>query len=404
MSEEKEPINKEPRKVVYLLGTGFSAPLGLPTMSNWTAKAQSMIYNRPGYEMEGRANVSSKFKILLDKVTQQAESLSISKNYYTSDLFNMEDLFSMLWIRAELRRDEPIDGPTDYRKAETPQDARDTYIRYIRKVINYYTPGIGLTEKLRSNWRQSLFGLGRTWNLYGLFFAALFNIEFYLKNNKGDIIKPTHISFNSKPNPPAKYTIITTNYDRVPNIPIEHIANMYADLYAKDGQPLDYCDGQEGRPDKPQSDPRFVRLAKIHGDVKAPKGKNSIVPPIANKSGLNAEALKLAADALQEATDLRIIGYSLPETDTYIKYLLRAVITNSNLQNVHVIVKDSSHAVQKRYDNFICCTNYQFVNGDVLDYLKHHMSLYKPEDRNSRNLKLDKLEQAHFEYMQQKRR
>jgi hypothetical protein len=64
----------------------------------------------------------------------------------------------------------------------------------------------------------------------------------------------------------------------------------------------------------------------------------------------------LALEALSQAEEIRIVGYSLPEGDSYVRYLLKAAaIRNDDLRRVGVICWDPENVgrVQERYENFV---------------------------------------------------
>ena len=71
-------------RVVYLLGAGFSAPLGLPVMNDVLVKSRDLYFsNREMYPH-------------FDEVFQMIAQLSVTKNYFETDLFNIEEILSIL--------------------------------------------------------------------------------------------------------------------------------------------------------------------------------------------------------------------------------------------------------------------------------------------------------------------
>ncbi len=67
-------------KVVYITGAGFSAPLGLPVMSNFLLKAKDMYA------------VNSKKYAHFQEVFEQLDGMARIKHYFSSDLFNIEEI------------------------------------------------------------------------------------------------------------------------------------------------------------------------------------------------------------------------------------------------------------------------------------------------------------------------
>jgi len=108
-------------------------------------------------------------------------------------------------------------------------------------------------------------------------------------------------------------------------------------------------------------------LVTLHGSI-----DGQIVPPTWQK-GFHPEVqplLQRAHALLGEANHLRIIGYSLPETDSYVPYLLKAGLrTTRNLKSVDVLCLDKGSKVQSRFDSLFEFPEYRFRNDDVLNYV-----------------------------------
>ena len=186
---------------------------------------------------------------------------------------------------------------------------------------------------------------------------------------------------------PTEYAVITLNYDLVLENSAEYLTNQF-------GNQQRFRRGFGSRVDEDGFD-RY--LAKLHGSIDT----DEIVPPTWNKRLTRGDLLKawqIAHWLLENANHVRIIGYSLPEADSYIKYLLRAAIVgNSHLKTSDVICLDHSGDVQRRYDDFICFPNYRFKSGSVEDYLKRHLSKYYPTHGY---LIFDQLEDTHHQYFE----
>ena len=76
--------------VVYLLGAGFSAPLGLPVMSNFLEKAKDIYF--------ADSNNYRHFS----KIFEFIDKMSYAKNYYACDLTNIEEILSILEMQQQL--------------------------------------------------------------------------------------------------------------------------------------------------------------------------------------------------------------------------------------------------------------------------------------------------------------
>lgn len=352
-------------KVVYLLGAGFSAPLGLPVMSNFYMKSKDMFIS------------DDKRYAHFAKVFDTIKEMSVIKNYFSTDLFNIEEILSILEMR-------------DYLEGKNNSDE---FKKYISDVIEYHTPKIQKHNgEQPGNWYDFVFGSNNDINLYGYFIANLAGINIMINTNFG---REFHLYKLDSPS--TTYSIITLNYDLI----IENILNYLHENY--------YCTFDIWPTYGINNDKEYsfdkLNYAKLHGTL----GPDSIiVPPTWNK-GNNIKLLsswKLARKLLEEANHIRIIGYSLPVSDAYIKYLLKSSILDSfHLKSIDVLNLDPSGEIKKRYDDFIEFSYYRFINCDVLKYLEFNLKKHKDNIINNgrisslRKLEFNLLEQAHRDFM-----
>lgn len=342
-------------RIVYLIGAGFSAPLGIPVMSNFLMKSKDMYF----LEEEKFTHFSDVFKTIA--------TMSKVKNYYSADLFNIEEILSILEMQEHLDEGDV-----------------ECFKKYISDVIQYYTPMIEkYTKKYPANWYDFIFGVNHLFRKYGYFIGNILNLEMYKDQER-------EIWCTSTYNPQHKYSIISLNYDLIFENIVEYLKNNF---------------NQKGKLDlkynlKKEFDPNFVYLAKIHGCAK----QGNIVPPTWNKNS-NPDLLstwKLAKKLLEEANHIRILGYSLPVSDSYIKYLLKASILNSShLKTIDVITLDFEGNVKKRYDEFIEFNYYQFRNRDINEYFEMNLEVHLNKIRAKpwNEVKLSHLEEAHGLFM-----
>ncbi|MEO6326922.1 MAG: SIR2 family protein [Thermoanaerobaculia bacterium] len=126
-------------------------------------------------------------------------------------------------------------------------------------------------------------------------------------------IAPRRLSWSHRADP-VRYAVITLNYDTV----LEDVADA---INATNGTSFGFRrTGPAGRDNDPC-------LVKLHGSVH----DKSIVPPTWNKA-LHPDiksAWQVAYDLLREATQICIIGYSLPITDAYVHYLFKAAFVEA---------------------------------------------------------------------------
>src|SRR5260370_8302110 len=165
--------------VVYLLGAGFSAPLGLPVMSNFLVKSKDIYFQNP-----------EKYKHFQD-VFKLINEMSITKNYYDADLFNIEEILSILEMREELA------GERDKR----------TFLEYITNVIEYFTPALKQPEGLFADgWDSTLFERDFDQLNYGYFAASLRNSCFFERTDPSTSVR--FYSFIYNPEPDVKYSVL----------------------------------------------------------------------------------------------------------------------------------------------------------------------------------------------------
>lgn len=341
-------------KVVYLLGAGFSAPMGIPVMTDFLNRARDMARDDP--------TRFEHFREIFSKINE----FHATKNYFKADLFNIEEVLSILEMRSDL-------GGEDY-----AQIFRD----FIADVIEYHTRQIPeMAAPPGSNWYQFVFGRDTRWNQYGCFLANLINLRIGKSDNDS-------FDIASVPGPLASYSIITLNYDMI-------LEMAYDFIRSRNFIPIS---------NEPVSK---LQINKLHGSVKG----RVIIPPTYNKSSVHQvkEVWKSAKKLLQQANYLRIMGYSLPESDNHVRYLLKSSIEDAdNLRKIDVICRDKSGEVKQRYDDFFEPGPYSFVQGHVEDYLARLFQLQLMDFMRTKKINptdtlirygYNSLERAHGEFM-----
>lgn len=344
--------------VVYILGAGFSAPLGLPVISNFISKAHDIF--------QDHRDLYPNFEDVFKSIKNRLASIAL---VYKADLDNIEEVLSILEM-------ERLAG-------EISSKETSDFNKFIIDVIKYFTPAFVGPETVKVNskyicesakylrendFQDDLFSNYQYRN-YGNFVLKLFNThlsvtgieteEDDLKQQQDKVFKSFKVELEKMTEVQAKYSVISLNYDLV----LENLAGYYSSM-------LNVGKIEFARPQtKLKND--FPVLAKLHGSIDT----NTIIPPTWNKTIKEKIDLewKAAHQALASANHIRFIGYSLPEGDAYIKYLLKSsVIESENLKRVDVICLDPTAEVQAKYDNFISEQSerkYRFANGNTTGYL-----------------------------------
>lgn len=340
-------------RVVYILGAGFSRPLGLPIMSDFFQKAKDQFAIHP--------DRYPNFKWIFRRI----DDMALIMKYYHSDQFNIEEILSILEMHDSLAEEE---------------NTRPRFLAFIKDVIKHYSPRMAAPPSGNTSWHNYLAHDDQLRLGYILFVGNMMGLDIVDDRAHGRDL-PIGLRLGCVLGKrDVRYDVITMNYDTVLETMAEHLSNSLSG------------DFRFARAVSAATDPA-PRLAKLHGSVDG----DDIVPPTWNKS-LHEHIIKeweCAFNLLSEANHIRILGYSLPESDTYIKYLLKAACSRTpNLKSLDVICHDPTGAVARRYSDFIRFPNWRFFNGTTELYLGQVADFTRYGGAPS-PIVLDKLEVAH---------
>lgn len=212
------------------------------------------------------------------------------------------------------------------------------------------TPRIDPREKLPGNWHEWLFTEHEVQRRYCQWVAGLFGAR--IRSTIEDGIFELAESV-----PSSDYGIITLNYDLVLERCLERINHQVAPV---GGLSFSIEKGTGAIP-----------LAKIHGSAEP----LTIVPPTWQKRAGEEvqDAWQLAVALLTEANEIRILGFSFPETDGYVKYLLSlGVMRAPHVKWIDAICLDPSGRVQDRYESFFSFPKFRFRNVRLEEYFSSY--------------------------------
>ncbi len=269
-------------------------------------------------------------------VFDSIERLSVIKNYYQSDLFNIEEILSILEMSSFLEG----------------KRLADEFRQYITAVIKHYTPTVQpYPGNMPGNWYNFVFGKGGVYSDICYFVAHALRAKFSATNEgkRRFYVEPDD-SINTR------YALLSLNYDLVVENVFRYISHQYEST-------------AKLRLNKESYDPAWddTHLVKLHGCVES----GNIVPPTWAK-GTHEEIIpfwKNAYQILRETNHIRILGYSLPRADSYIKYLLKSAIAgSSHLKTIDVICLDPTGSVKQNYEEFLEFSYHRFVNLSIVDY------------------------------------
>ena len=322
--------------VVYILGAGFSAQFGLPVMNNFLEKSKDMYAIKD--ELKYRIQTDIDF---FKNVYSEIDKLRRCKDFYEADMTNIEEILSLFDMGKILGSESK--STLDFKK-------------FISAVIKYYTP----TE----------YRIG-TYNDFEMFVEKLFRIT-----KKHDPPYADHTL--------PHYSILSFNYDLL----LESLLECFNKKYFG-RQVLRYTTKLSEEPPREEV---FLPYIKLHGTVDDPE---TIVPPTWHKlQDEQNENWKFAGTLLMKANHIRIIGYSLPVTDNYLKYFLKwGAAHENNLKSIDVIcLDDNNGTVKKRYRDFIH-NKLNFFNKTTGEYLEEvkkgieeaHEHLFLKSSKNTNN-------------------
>lgn len=297
------------KNVVYILGAGFSAPVGVPTMRNFIDQARKLRRGNESYAY-------------FDRVIKLVQDTVSAATFFQHDSRNIEEALSLLEMK------DSIEGTNQ----------KDDLIRFIVEVIRASTPIIPQIDmaQMPSNFHVAMFTQNLNWQGYCSFLASMCQLEFRRMTNnefRGLVVQQIDNT--------AKYSILTLNYDLI----LENTCRYLLTSFQWGPTPkIHFNSAQETEHDG------WPQLVKIHGSVDT----GNIIPPTFNKGLYGSElphSWREAYDILARANEIRIIGYSLPQTDSYIKYLLMASVDRfKDLDRIDWIVRDARNEVHERYN------------------------------------------------------
>lgn len=354
-------------KIVYILGAGFSAPLGVPVISNFLIKARDLYFkDKEKYKH---------FESVLSEISKMHSAMS----HFNLDLYNIEEILSILEMMEE------VSGCK--KQAEEFQ-------QFIKSVIEFHTPTITIQKRYYFNKTDIyhfhpaetnffLTEIASSYKYYSMFLFKLLQLKIICTHVIDASKQATQVSIEKNISGNSiQYSIITLNYDLV----LENILNHFKNIFPKYKELFS------------------IDIVKLHGSV-----NGTIVTPTWKK-WINDTIRKdwsKAYELLKDATQVRILGYSLPTSDNYIKYLLSSSIISSelSLKRIDILCKDDNmNSVKERYKNFIRYYNTRFVNGDIQDYmekLNNHESIWmdriKPHEEHF-NINYRSIEKEHDDY------
>ena len=323
---------------VYILGAGFSKNAGMPVLKDFLNEMRSSVnWLKAGR----RSELDATRKVLLFRKSAASAALRVNMN-----VENIEDLFSLAAASGEESAADNISTAIAATIEYCRQEAKQSSLLDVA-VSKNSTPPISWKKTNEGDETKTKFKA----QLYDLYAGFL----------NGDLCDAQEYMNN---------TIITFNYDTV----LED-ALMNIQVPIDYGFQQDWTIYDDSWP-KPDPKKKALKLLKIHGSVnwfqnqrelqnvtiyrsyelgvnkdKMPSRHVAIVPPTWRKdfSGPLSDVWRESIHALRDATRIIFVGFSFPDTDAHIKYLLAAGLQeNISLRNIYCI-----NPVESVKDNFM---------------------------------------------------
>lgn len=338
-------MNKK-QNVVFFIGAGFSAPFGLPVMSNFVDKARDLYF----FDKDKYSVLGSTLELI--------QKFSTIKNHLRIDLHNIEDLLSIAYMESTVnKRSKSFKLITEF----------------IKTTITAYTKDPSNADLLLNHFAKVIANVQLESTNYSVGHAP--------NEHKQQVYK-------GKREEHTDYSIISLNYDNIIENALCQVAKNAGKYYnatdSKDPNEKYYkttnCLEQTG-----------VKMVKLHGSL-----EREIIPPIWNKNVIPGvkKDWETASILLSEVTHLYFLGYSLPPTDNYIRYLLaNSLRTNQKLKKVSVITKDSDGKTLQRYLDLFSARTITH-NCDIREFL-NSLRTVKEHD-------YDELDDIFQKYLQEK--
>lgn len=308
------------QRVVYILGAGFSAPLGIPVVRHFLMRAKDLYFAD-----------RSKFAHF-ESVLKAVRALDSVKNYLHADLFNIEEVFSIIEMQRQLGEDVP------------------DFAKFIADVVQATTPHLPPPVDGGGSLAQ-LFGTAKAWTNYGAFALLLARLKLLNQGRYACSLEHEDL----------RYDVITLNYDRVLELPLDQAVSASQSL----------APGLYYRPSSktPPTAGSRLTLMKLHGDA----ADGTIVPPTWDKSVRpNVQHdWRQAYEILSSANHVRVVGYSFPPTDTYFRYFLKAALSRTeHLKTVDILTLDTEGVTARRCRSTFAFKFMRFAPIDVEKYLE----------------------------------
>lgn len=322
MANEQNSAKAYTDRNVYILGAGFSVDAGLPVMRDFM---NSMRDSVSWLEHKSRTKEAEAIgRVLAFRKRAASAAYNVDLN-----VENVEDLFSLASAREEsLTQDVTLAIAATLDFAESKQQPRDSRQFQVNDPSKFDLKHLG-------------------WKDYG---TGSFSCPLY------DYYLGAMIGFFSESQEERHNTIVTLNYDLLPERSFERLGAKYCYGFDEDEVMFEDTVTCQRSPEE-----QSILLLKLHGSVNwaatTKRADNPVIkrdyhellrssafpllaPPTWRKvySGVLSTTWERAVTALSTATHVIILGYSIPSTDQQFKYLVAAGLQeNISLRKIYFV-------------------------------------------------------------------
>ena len=327
--------------VVFIMGAGFSAEAGGPLISNFLDKTRK-IYRITG-ENEFVEKTRKDFE-LVNEVIGNIRSIN-SKAYLDFD--NIETFLGALELGIMINK-------FGTKRGQEIEELRDSLIKVIVTTIEYsikFRQGSQTSSLLPLEKYQKFFAKLEEFYQYCNYSFVTFNYDLILE-----------VGLNSIP-VKYNYCLKRINQEEISLLKLHGSLNWYqiGENILTKNLPVD-----EDNLIRDSSKEEYLNIgSSLLSESKIPL----IIPPTLNKYKYHQQLKSVwerAATILSEAELVFIIGYSMPETDTFFKYLYSLGVDSPTYLNKLVVI-NSDETIQNRYRPFVNPNNdfkkFHFIPG-----------------------------------------
>lgn len=361
---------------VFILGAGFSYDAGIPLLSGFVDRMLDFAIKEKSSEQPLSPADIEIFKDAM-KIRNELDGYHGRANF---DDRNIEDLLSILTFKL-----------LGSRSSENDQLARISaaIARTIELTCQIKHPGINKVDRYSEDdsnniykkfWRHLLSPMPDSEKLPAI---ITFNYDLVLERSFHQLLIGTYFNWHNNRFPQEKIRF-NYNFSDVPIIDYEisYVNFSTPSLVGKPGSII--------KPAAINNETSSIEidLLKIHGSLNFPRKKDNrkdsvsfaheittplnspfILPPVFNKmtSGNSTTSMWQAAmKKLGNAKNIVIVGYSLPKTDIYMQYFLKAALgPNKSLNKVFIfdpILFQEGKACNEMMDRYKSCFAENFIN------------------------------------------